>query len=313
MGNNNGSNSWTVRILSLLIACGLWLYVMNEQNPFTTRTFTVPLGKQNLAEDMVVNDMPENVKVKITGPRASVSSLAENTIQAYVDFSGASKGRNMYNVVGITPVGEVIDISPSLLQLFVDDLGKKTLEVEPRIVGIPNSGVTVGKMGVDPIRVEVTGASSRINEIDKVVVLVDISNKDKNFEDDAAVVAISKDGSEMYDMAIVPSRVHVSAAVVKQLITEEVKVNAVLSGNLPTGFTVDSITVTPQKVKLTAEPGILSKIAEIKTAPVVLDKLTGDIEVQMPLSIPEQVLSDTHNVMVNIKLKKVGEDAIKTN
>ena len=305
MGTNNGQNTWAVRILSFLVACGLWLYVMNDQNPLTTRTFTVPLTKQNLAEDMVVNDMPENVKVRITGPRAAVASLADNTIQAYVDFSGAAKGRNMYSVVGSTPVGQVVDISPSLLQLFVDDLGEKTMEVEPRIVGIPNSGVTVGKMNIDPVKVDVKGASSRIGDVDKIVVLVDISNKDKNFEDDAALVAISKDGSEMYDMTITPTRVHVSAAVVKQLGTALVPINAVLSGNLPNGFVVDSITVTPDKVKLTAEPAILSKIAELKTAPVVLDKLTGDIEVQMPLSIPEQVLADTHNVMVNIKLKKV--------
>ena len=305
MGSNNGSNSWTVRILSFLVACGLWLYVMNDQNPFTTRTFTVPLVKQNLSEDMVVNDMPENVKVRITGPRAAVSSLADNTIQAYVDFSGAVKGRNMYTVSGSTPVGEVVDISPSLLQLFVDDLATKTMEVEPRIVGVPNSGVTVGKMNVEPTKVEVRGASSRIAGINKIVVLVDISNKDKNFEDDAALVAINKDGSEMYDMTVSPANVHVSAAVVKQLITNSVPVNAALSGNLPAGFAVDSITVTPNVVKLTAEPSILANITELKTAPVVLDKLTGDIEVQMPLSIPEQVLADTHNVMVNIKLKKV--------
>ena len=56
MGKNNGQgNSWTVRIMALLVACALWLYVMNEQNPFTTRTFSVPLTKENLASDMVVH------------------------------------------------------------------------------------------------------------------------------------------------------------------------------------------------------------------------------------------------------------------
>ena len=57
-------------------------------------------------------------------------------------------------------------------------------------------------------------------------------------------------------------------------------------------------------VKLTAEPHLLSKLGVIKTAPVVLDKLTKSVELKMPLNIPDKVLAETHNVIVEIKLKK---------
>lgn len=305
MGNSRQDNSWVVTFMAFLVACGLWLYVMNEQNPFTVRSFVVPLTKANLPADMVVSDMPETVKIRIRGPRAAVASIGANTVSAYVDFSGAVKGRNLYNVQGKTAIGEVIDVAPSLLQLAVDIVGERVMEIEPRIMGVPNSGVTVGKMDVHPMKVDVKGASGRIAEIGKVVVLVDVSNRDKNFEDDAAVVAISKDGTEMYDVNVTPSKVHVSAVVLKQLATNNFPIVADLTGTLPPGFAVDSISVSPQTVKLTAEPGLLANITEIKTAPVVLDKLSGDLEMQMPLSIPEKVLADTHNVLVNIKLKRV--------
>jgi Uncharacterized protein conserved in bacteria len=305
MGKNNGQgNSWTVRIMALLVACALWLYVMNEQNPFTTRTFSVPLTKENLASDMVVHDLPETVKIKVSGPRSQVSAISENSLRAYVDFSGAVKGLGTYSVQGKTPLGEIIEISPNILQLNLDTVGERVLEIEPRIVGVPNSGVTVGKMNLSPMKVTIQGASSRIAEVGKVVVLVDISNKDKNFEDDAAVVAVSKDGREMYDIKVEPSKVHVSVEVLKQLATKSFPISVDLSGNLPTGFKVDKIIVTPDTVKLTAEPQLISNLKEIKTAPVVLDKLTGDVELKMPLNIPDKVLADAHNVMVEIKLKK---------
>ena len=90
----------------------------------------------------------------------------------------------------------------------------------------------------------------------------------------------------------------------KQLATKSFPISVDLSGNLPTGFKVDKIIVTPDTVKLTAEPQLISNLKEIKTAPVVLDKLTADVELKMPLNIPDKVLADAHNVMVEIKLKK---------
>ena len=115
---------------------------------------------------------------------------------------------------------------------------------------------------------------------------------------------MSKDGREMYDIKVEPSKVHVSVEVLKQLATKSFPISVDLSGNLPTGFKVDKIIVTPDAVKLTAEPQLISNLKEIKTAPVVLDKLTGDVELKMPLNIPDKVLADAHNVMVEIKLKK---------
>ncbi|MFA7069031.1 MAG: CdaR family protein, partial [Acidaminococcaceae bacterium] len=189
-------------------------------------------------------------------------------------------------------------------QLTLDTLGERVLEIEPRIVGVPNSGVTVGKMDLSPTKVTIKGASERIAEVGKVVVLVDISNKDKNFSDEAAVVAINKDGREMYDIKVEPSKVDVSVEVLKQLATKEFPIVADLSGKLPAGLMVDKIIVNPDVVKLTAEPHLLGKLSVIKTAPVVLDKLTEDVELKMPLNIPDKVLAETHNVLVEVKLKK---------
>jgi YbbR domain-containing protein len=303
--NPSQNNSWLVRIMALLIACILWVYVMNEQNPLTTRTLSVPLSTSNLAEDRVVKDLPANVNVKVSGPRGQVANMNEDSIIAYIDFTAAEKGRNTYNVQAKSSVGEVVEVSPAVLQLEVDEMAEKQMEIEPRIMGVPNSGVTVGKMDLSKTNVTIKGASSRIAEVGKVVVLVDISNRDKNFEDDAAVVAISKDGREMYDVKINPDKVHVSVVVLKQLGTNTVPVKPSLSGEVPPGFTIESIKVTPSTVQLTAEPSLLANIVEIKSAPIVLEKITGDVELKVPLNIPDKVLADSHNAIVEIKLKKL--------
>ena len=39
------------------------------------------------------------------------------------------------------------------------------------------------------------------------------------------------------------------------------------------------------------------------TAPIVLDNIRSNVELNMPLQIPDKVLADTHNVIVEITVK----------
>ena len=302
--NNKQGNIWFIRIMSLIAACVLWVYVMNEQNPFISRTFSATVSTSNLPSSMVVNYLPETVKVRVSGPRSQISALNDDSIQAYVDFTDAKPGKGLYAVQARSAFGEIVEIMPERVELEVDAVKEKQVEIEPRIVGVPNSGITVGKMDINPATVTLKGAGGRVDAVSKVVVLVDISNKEKSFEDEATVVALNKDGREMYDVHVQPNKVKVSVVVVKQLGTNIVPIIADLSGSLPTGFQVASIKITPDKVKLTAEPGVLANIHSVKMAPVVLDKITGDVELKMPLKIPDNVLADTHNAIVEIKIKK---------
>lgn len=298
---------WMTWLMCVLCALVLWVYVMNEQNPITTKIFRVPLKAENLAEDMVVKDMPETVNVKISGTRSQIAALREGDIQAYVDFSDAPKGQNGYNVQARTRMGEVAEISPSVLQLETDALTEKAFTVEPRIVGVPNSGITVSQMALSPNQVTVKGASTRIAQVDKVIVMVDISNQDKNFTAEATTVAVDRTGREMYDVKVEPTKVTATVTVVRQLGTNNFPVKANMSGSLPAGTEIESIKITPSTVRLTAEPKVLGGIKEILTAPIVLDNVTSDVQLKMPLQIPDQVLADEHSVLVDITLKKTQE------
>jgi YbbR domain-containing protein len=304
MRESEQRNKWVVRIFAFLTACALWLYVMNEQNPITERSFTVPLSKTNLAENMVVNNMPETVIVKIKGTRTVISGAREKDILAYIDFSNATKGRHGFDIMAKSTVGDIIEVSPKIVLLDIDTISERTMDVEARIMGIPGSGVTVGKLEIDPIKVTVSGASNRLANAFKVIALVDITGKEKNFEDYANLTPVAIDGSEMYDLNVQPNKVQVKALMLKQLATVELPVKPVMSGVLKKGYTISVVKTVPEKVKLTADPGVLAGITEIKTAPILLDNIEDDVEMQMPLNLPDKVLAETHSVLVKIQLEK---------
>lgn len=296
-------NSWLARIMCVIVAFILWVYVMNEQNPITTRSFTVPLQTVHLQDDMLVKDLPETVNVRVSGTRSQIAALRTADVKAFIDFEGASKGHNTYRVTAQVKNGEVIEITPSLLQLEIDTQVSKEMKLEARIVGVPHSGITVSRMDLNPLQVKISGAEERINQVAKVLVMVDISNHDKNFETDATAVAVDQLGREMYDVKVTPSKVSTTVTIVRQLGTNDFPIKADLSGKLPSGITLVGTKITPQTVRLTADPKVLGELKEIKTAPIVLDNITSNVELNMPLQIPDKVLADTHNVIVEITVK----------
>lgn len=304
MRESEQRNKWVVRIFAFLAACVLWLYVMNEQNPVIERAFTVSLAKSNLAGNMVVNNLPETVIVKIKGTRTVVSSAREKDIVASIDFSGATKGRHIFDVNVKSAVGDIVEISPKSLYLDLDTIGERTMDVEARIMGLPGAGVTVGKVEINPVKVTVSGASNRLASAFKVIALVDITGKEQSFEENANLTPIAIDGSEMYDLNVQPGKVHIKALMLKQLASVELPIKPVMSGVLKKNYTISSVKTVPEKIKLTADPAVLAGITEIKTAPILLDNIEEDVEMQMPLSLPDKVLAETHSVLVKIQLEK---------
>ena len=53
------------KIISLVVACFLWAYVMMEQNPIVERYYEVPLQQRDVAETMAVFNAPEVVTVQV--------------------------------------------------------------------------------------------------------------------------------------------------------------------------------------------------------------------------------------------------------
>ena len=72
--------------MCVIVASILWVYVMNEQNPITTRSFTVPLQTVHLQDDMLVKDLPETVNVRVSGTRSQIAALRTADVKAFIDF-----------------------------------------------------------------------------------------------------------------------------------------------------------------------------------------------------------------------------------
>ncbi len=79
-------------ILSVVIACFMWVFVQISVNPVTTKTFNVPLAHFGLekaqARGFDIQNFPvANVQVTLRGRQQVLSGIAPGNIAAYIDVS----------------------------------------------------------------------------------------------------------------------------------------------------------------------------------------------------------------------------------
>lgn len=292
------------RILSVIAACCLWIYVMTDQNPIIERNYEVRLHQTNLPASMVVFNAPERVTVRVRAARGILSDDAENQITASINLKNTTEGQQNIPVKVVFTKGEVVSVTPGEVSVYVDTVSEKKVPVTTRVIGQVSDDLTVGSSVITPSEVTVKGATHRLDKISKVVAPIDITNHSDSFSAESELVAVSDDGYDIPNMTITPERVMVQAKMVRQMLTVELPVKVEMSGNLPEGIKVTQTTVTPAKVRITAPPSVLKDLHEIKTRPVDVSTLTGSQSVAAELDLTDKAIPETRSVQVLFSVER---------
>ena len=292
------------RIACLLVACGLWVYVMTDQNPIVERNVEVRLQQLNLPNNMMVFNVPDKVMVKIRGTRTKVSDNLENKITASLNLKNVTEGQQSLPVKVSFAAGDVVQVTPNEVSVYVDTVSEKKVPVITRVVGAVSSDMTIGHSIITPAQVTLRGATHRMNKVNKVVAPIDVTDHQGDFQTESELVAVSDDGYDIPNMKIIPERVMVQATMVSQMLSVDIPVQLVVSGELPKDVTVTKTEILPEKVRITAPPSLLKDLKAINTKPVDVSKLTGSTVVAAELDLPEKVIPELRTVRIRLSVER---------
>lgn len=295
------------RIISVIAACALWVYVMTDQNPIVERSVDVRLQETNLPETMMVFNIPDRVLVKVRGTRTKLMDSLGSNITATIDLKNVTEGQQNVPVIVTTHVGEVIDVTPREIAVYADTVSEKNVPVVPRVVGAMASDMTLGNCIIKPAQVTIRGATHRIARVNKVVAPVDVTDHSDTFATESELVAVSDDGYDIPNMKITPESVLVSATMVSQMITVDLPVKLITAGDLPSNIVVTKAEVIPEKVHLTAAPSVLKKLEAINTKPVNVSNLSGSAVLVAELDLPEKTIPELRTVQVRFSVEQKAE------
>jgi len=161
-----------LRIISLLLAIGLWVFVNAGQHS-SVEAFSIPVSYRGLPFGFVItNEHPDFVKVQLSGPQTLLSLVDPSRLALKLDLSGVGVGQASFKI-GLesfnVPRGTAVtSISPSQIVLDLDKIVVRDLPVHVVAIGAPADGYRIGSIETLPPRVEVRAPSREFAAVETV-------------------------------------------------------------------------------------------------------------------------------------------------
>ena len=170
--NNLFDKKITARILSVLLATMLWLYVITEQNPVVYKDITLPvklIGVETLAAKniTIMDNASYNIYLRLKGNKNTLDRIDNTTLSAIADIRDQNQKGEFQIPIQISgiPAGvDVISISNKSIKIRFDNVVSVTMPVVMNITGNPLQGMAAMTPSVNPGEVTITGAESLINK-----------------------------------------------------------------------------------------------------------------------------------------------------
>ena len=167
--------NWTAKLVSLILAVGLWYYAVGEEGIEVTRTIPVEIKLDN--EKMsIVGKSSRVVSATLQAPRSLLANLASGELKAEhiihkIETSGDYSFRLEPRDIQLPSEQiRVVRIDPEVIAVKIDEIIVQKLEVEPSFLGEPAIGYRLdpSRVQLDPRSVLVEGPKSQLEKIKKI-------------------------------------------------------------------------------------------------------------------------------------------------
>ena len=165
--------NWGLKLFAALLALVLWLVLIPEEKTYSEKTLTIPLETRNIPPDMELVEKPAaSVDVTVRARMRIIDQITPASVVAKLDLEKATIYQEEYpinqSMISLPPGAEVLRITPSKVDLRLENTAQIGLDIVPTLVGKPAEGLKLLKVEVVPPKVEVKGPESKIRKTDKV-------------------------------------------------------------------------------------------------------------------------------------------------
>lgn len=162
---------WNLKLLALAITLGLWFAVNGQRTPTTERFSGVQLNFQLPSDMAISNDPSDEVELTLSGAKSDLNLINPRDLNVSLDITDRRPGDR---VLQLSPGRLKIDlpsgvrlekIQPSSIQIRVEPILGRELEIEARLEGKLAPGYELNGVSINPPRVRVVGPASHVNAL----------------------------------------------------------------------------------------------------------------------------------------------------
>ncbi len=169
------SAHWGLKLVSLLLAIGVWFYATGEEMIEVTKG--VPLKIETDKKEFSVSARSvTSISVRLKAPRSLLTVLSAADVSAFHKISGITQAGEYSFRIGSDDIRlpssdiQVAGVFPEVISVSVDETIIKKLSVVPNLIGEPAFGYRAlnEKIELDPNAILVEGPSAQLGKIDIV-------------------------------------------------------------------------------------------------------------------------------------------------
>ena len=251
------SRNYIPKVLCVLAAFVLWIYVMQVESPdYEQKITSVPVELENAAALSeasglsVYSGSGNRISLTVAGKKSIVSKLKAEDVSAYIDLSRVKEaGRHSLDVsVDLPDDVTLVDCEPSTVTVYVDEMDSISLPVSEKLVNfVLESPYELGEIDFEFDTVNVTGPKNRISNLAGAVVTINMENRKSTFVTNSSITLVDKSGnlSDMNYLSMSESEMSVTVPI---YLTKDVPVEVRFKYGL----------VDTSHVKVTCEPSSFS-------------------------------------------------------
>ena len=162
-------NFW-LKILSLILATGLWLAISPDQEPAEVAV-RVPIEFRSVPAELEISSatIPE-AQIRVRGPERMIRELRSTDIHAELQLADAKAGERTFDLtaqqIRLQRSLTVVQVVPGQVHLSFDTRLTREVKIRPRVIGDLAAGEQIGKVLVEPESITITGPRHHVELVD---------------------------------------------------------------------------------------------------------------------------------------------------
>ena len=309
-------------LLSILIACGLWIYVITTENPDDEVVLhDVPVvlsGETFLYERglMLADRTTPTITLTLSGKRSDLNKVNKSNVTVVADLSRIpSSGKHALGYDIVFP-GDVPDNAinvesrfPDRVSVTTEGRSQKNVQLLVTFIGELPEGYIANKedLVLDSAYVSAIGPTAVLDTIDHAKVEVDLSNRKASFSEIFTYTFCDAAGNPVEDVSRVETKVtSVNLAMKIQRLKEvQLVVDVTYGGGASTNTT--EVVLDPETIQVTGSDQLLEGLDKLKLGSINLADLIEDTEITFPIELPEGVnnVTGVTEATVTVKFKSL--------
>ena len=296
-----------IKIISLLSAMVLWMYVMAIVDPEETKLFeNIPVtitNKNELNErDLVIypeQDLTTNIYV--TGKLSNLKKVTKDDINVYGQINNPLEGNNEIYLKVSTSQRVNYDFKNPVMIVTLEKIisEDKSIKVDITGSGKNNVGNIMLQDNID--KVSVSGPRSLVNKVKRVVGTVKVNGELNDFSQSIKLEPVDANGKVVEGIELEKDSVNVNIILLAQ---KTVPIILKLSDNSESGV---NYTMSQNTVTIKGKKDIVDSINDIETQPVKLSEILPGTSKDIYLQVPSGITIETKYITIK---KNSEENAV---